>query len=184
MKQYLLFLLWLISVSFSLGQTPNTTIKINSNTTFKKNANKSINENFNNTVFDILSNYTGDAASIALDFIPYVGNVKNIGEAIAGKDLVTGKNLTTSERILSLIGGIPFANYLKGGKHFKNGQKFLKASQRAFNGGKMVNGIKFAKAGARALAKPNILQKISKAANLVAKGTKSVSKIFRKEKNN
>ena len=175
MKQYLVFLLLIIFLSFSLEQPSNTTID--------KNSNNSIDENLNNTILDLLSNYTGDAASITLDFIPFIGNVKSLGEAIAGKDLVTGKNLTTSERILSLIGGIPFANYLKGGKHYKNGQKFLKASQRAFSGGKMINGIKFGKASARALSKPNILQKISKAANFMAKSTKSVFKIFVNEIN-
>ena len=71
---------------------------------------------------------------------------------------------------------------MKGGKYFKNRQKFLKASQRAFAGGKIVNGIKFANAGARALSKPNVLQKISKAAIFVAKTTKSLSKIIRNEK--
>ena len=176
MKRELALLICFIFISFSLEQSSNTTV------TISKSVNNSINENSNNTILDVVSNYTGDAASIALDFVPYIGNVKNLGEAIFGKDLVTGKELTNSERILSLFGAIPFANYLKGGKHFKNGQKFLKASQRAFKGGKMINGIKFAKAGARALAKPNVLQKISKAATFVAKTTKSISKIIRKEK--
>ena len=72
---------------------------------------------------------------------------------------------------------------MKGGKYYKNGQKFFKASQRAFTGGKVINGIKFGKASARALSKPNILQKISKAANYMAKTTKSVFKIFRNETN-
>ena len=89
--------------------------------TIKNNSNNSKDENLNNTILDSLSNYKGDGASIALDFVPFVGNVKSIGEAIVVKDLVTGKNLTTSDRILSLIGGIPFANYLKGGKYYKNG---------------------------------------------------------------
>ena len=174
MKRYLALLLYFVLISFSFEQPSNATIE--------KNLNNSIDKNFNNTIFDVVSNYTGDAASIALDFIPYIGNVKNLGEAIFGQDLVTGKNLTTPERILSLFGAIPFVNYLKGGKYFKNGQKFLKASQRAFAGGKMVNGIKFAKAGARALSKPNVLQKVSKAATFVAKTTKSLSKIIRNEK--
>ena len=50
-------------------------------------------------------------------------------------------------------------------------------------GGKVINGIKFAKASVRALAKPNILQKISKATNFMAKTIKSASKIFRNETN-
>ena len=174
MKQELALLLCSIFISFSLIKPSDATIQ--------KNANISIDENSNNTILDVVSNYTGDAASIALDFIPYIGNVKNLGEAIFGKDLVTGKVLTNSERILSLVGAIPFANYLKGGKYFKNGQKFLKASQRAFKGGKMINGIKFAKAASRALSKPNVLQKIAKAGNFVAKTAKSVSKIVRNKK--
>ena len=34
---------------------------------------------------------------------------------------------------------------MKGSKHYKNGKKFLKASQRAFSGGKVINGTKFEK---------------------------------------
>ena len=105
-----------------------------------------------------------------------------MGEAIIGIDLITGKNLTTSERILSFVAAIPFANYFKGGKNFKNGQKFLQASERAFKGGKMINGIKFSKASARVLAKPNVVQKVFKAGEIVAKSTKSFSKIIRHAK--
>ena len=39
--------------------------------------------------------------SMILDFIPIVGNVKNLGEGLYGKDLITGENLTLSERALS-----------------------------------------------------------------------------------
>ena len=62
--------------------------------------------------------------SVALDFIPIVGNLKGLNEAITGIDTVTGKNLTSSERILSIITAIPFGNYLKSGKHLKNGKNF------------------------------------------------------------
>ena len=125
-----------------------------------------------------LSNFTGDAASIILDFMPYISNVKNLGEALLGFDLVTRKNLTNAERILSLICVIPFANYLKGGKNYKVGHSFLKASERAFVGGKMRNFVKFSKASIRAFAKPNTLQKIAKTGTYVAKGAKSISKII------
>ena len=145
----------------------NTTLKCH----YWQKTNNPINEKSNNTILDVVTNYTGDAAFVALDFIPYVGNVKNLGEAIFGKDLVTGKALTNSERIVSLVGAMPFANYFKGGKHYKN-----------VSTGKMINGIKFAKAGARALSKPNAIQKILKAGNFVAKATKSLSKIIRKGK--
>ena len=98
--------------------------------------------------------------SSALDFIPGVGNVKSLGEAISGKDLVTGEKLSKTERTLSLLGAIPGGNWLKNGKHLKNGQKFLKAAQRATKAGKLKNAIKFGKASARAMAKANKVQNI------------------------
>ena len=141
------------------------------------------NDTSNQTLIDTISNYTGDALSIVLDFTPYISNFKNLGEAILGIDLVTGKNLTNSERILSLICSFPFGKFLKGGKHFKNGHNFLKASERALAGGKMRNFIKFSKASARAFAKPNVVQKLTKAGILVAKGAKSLSKTIRLRNN-
>ena len=163
MKRELFISLVLIFVSFSLQQTNDTgEVPANSNIT--------------DSLIDTLSNYTGDAASIVLDFIPYIGNVKGLVEAVSGMDLITGKNLTDAERMLSLIAAIPFANFLKGGKNYKVGHSFLKASERAFSGGKMKNYIKFGKASARAFAKPNVMQKIAKAGTLVAKGAKSLSK--------
>ena len=173
MKGNIVLLIYYILISFTSEKPSNITKEI----ILKKIKDKGL----NNTIVDLLSNYTGDAASIVLDFIPYIGNAKGLGEALAGKDLITGKNLATPERILSLIGAIPFANYFKGGKNFKNGQKFMKASQRAFKGGKVINGIKFSKASMRAFAKPNVAQKIIKAGQFVAKSTKSLSKIIRKQ---
>ena len=137
----------------------------------------------NKTLIDTISNYTGDAISIALDFTPYISNIKNLGEAILGLDLVTGKNLTNSERILSLICSLPFGKLFKGGKHFKNGHKFLKASERALAGGKLRNFVKFSNAGFRALSKPNVAQKIAKTGIVIAKGTKSLSKTIRLRNN-
>ena len=137
------------------------------------------NTSSNNTIL----NYTLDAVSIVLDFVPGISNFKNLGEAISGVDLVTGKNLTNSERILSLFSAIPLGKLLKGGKYFKNGQKFFKASKRAFDGGKMKNFVKFTKAGFRAIEKPNVAQKIANAGTLVAKGAKSLSKEIRLRNN-
>ena len=166
MKRELFISLVLIFVWFSLQQSNDTgEVPANSNIT--------------DSLIDTLSNYTGDAASIVLDFIPYIGNVKGLVEAVSGMDLITGKNLTDAERMLSLIAAIPFANFLKGGKNYKVGHSFLKASERAFSGGKMKNYIKFGKASARAFAKPNVMQKIAKAGTLVAKGAKSLSKWVR-----
>ena len=141
--------------------------------------NISRNDISNNTIIDSLSKYMGDIVSIALDFVPYISNIKCLSESILGIDLVTGKNLTDAERILSLIGSIPFAGFLGGGKNFQNGLSFLKASERAFHGGKMRNFIKFQKASSRAFAKPNICQKIAKAGTFVVISTKSISKILR-----
>ena len=51
---------------------------------------------------------------------------------------------------------------MKNGKHLKNGQKFLKAAQRAKKVGKLKNAVKFTKAGLRAMAKANKVQNIVK----------------------
>ena len=78
----------------------------------------------------IISLQTGNLISSALDFIPGVGNVKSLGEAITGKDMVTGEELSKAERTLSFLGAIPGGNWLKNGKHLKKSQKFLKAAQK------------------------------------------------------
>ena len=115
----------------------------------------------------------GNIVSSALDFVPGVGNVKSLGEAITGKDMVTGEELSATERAFSIFGAIPGINFLKNGKHLKNGQKFLKAAQRAQKAGKMKNAAKFAKAGARAMAKAN---KIPNAVGKIFKATKAFFK--------
>ena len=46
----------------------------------------------------------------------------------------------------------------------------------------MINAIKFSKASARVLAKPNVVQKVFKAGEIVAKSTKSLSEIIRHAK--
>ena len=114
-----------------------------------------------------------DLASSALDFVPIVGNIKSLGEAITGKDIVTGEKLSGVERTLSFLGAIPGGNYLKNGKHLKNGQKFIKAAQRAQKVGKMKNAVNFAKAGARAMGKAN---KIENTVRNVFKFTKALFK--------
>ena len=108
----------------------------------------------------IFSIQIGNLISSALDFVPGVGNVKSLGEAITGKDIVTGEKLSITERTLSLLGAIPGGNWLKNGKHLKNGQKFLKAAQRATKAGKLKNAVKFAKASTRAMAKANRVQNV------------------------
>ena len=124
----------------------------------------------------IFSFSIGGIASSALDFVPVVGNVKSLGELFIGKDLITGEELSYFERGMSLLGVIPGGNYLKNSKHLKNGQKFLKAAKRAQKVGKVKNALKFSKAGARAMAKANKVQKIVsnsfKAAKAYFKGSR------------
>ena len=100
--------------------------------------------------------------STVLDFLPIVGNIKSVKEAYDGKDSITGEELSIFERTLSILGAIPGVNYLKNTKHLKNGQKFLKAAQRAQKAGKMKNAVSFAKASARAMAKAEKTQKTIK----------------------
>ena len=115
----------------------------------------------------------GGLISSTIDFIPGVGNVKSAVEAFSGKDLITGEELSGMERAFSILGVIPGVNFLKNGKHLKNGQKFLKAAQRAQNAGKIKNAVNFAKAGARAMKKANWVQNLlrtgAKVTNLVLK---------------
>ena len=170
MKRRLFVSLTFILLSYTLQQSD-----IKSKTPHNLSQNKTSSD----VIIDVLSNYTGDAVSVVLDFLPYIGNFKCLCESLLGVDLITGKNLTDIERILSLICAIPFANFFKGGKNFKNGKSFLKASERAFSSGKIKNFIKFGKASGRAFAKPNIMQKIVKAGTFLAKGTKSLSKSIR-----
>ena len=115
---------------------------------------------------DEKSNFLKQATSIILDFVPGISNVKNLGEAITGKDLITGKQLTTWERTFSLIGSIPFGNYFKNAKDLKKANKFYKASNRASILNELKNALNFGKAGDRALRKanfiPNAIDKIVK----------------------
>ena len=61
--------------------------------------------------------------------------------------MITGEELSETERTLSLLGAIPVGNWLKNGKHLKNSQKFLKAAQRAKKlKGTLNNAFKAAKA--------------------------------------
>ena len=122
-------------------------------------------EEADNTISSIVSS--------GLDFIPVIGNIKCIGEAFAGKDIITGEKLSGEERALSLAGAIPLGNFLKSGKHFKNGQKFMKAAQRAGKAGKVKNAVNFGKASARAMKKADKLQKFFKG------GVKATKNLFK-----
>jgi RHS repeat-associated protein len=64
--------------------------------------------------------------SMALDFVPIVGNIKGVIEALTGRDLITGAELSWYERALALAGPL--------GKGLKGGAKFLKASNEVVSG--------------------------------------------------
>ena len=128
-----------------------------------------------NSSYLVIGNITKGIISSALDFIPVIGNIKCLGEATIGKDFISGEDLSIAERILSFAGAIPLGNYLKNGKHLKNGQKFLKAAKRAKHIGNLKNYISFAKAGSRAMAKAN---KIQKSVKLSCKFGKSFLKFY------
>ena len=118
----------------------------------------------------------GGAFSSVLDFVPGVGNIKSAAEAITGKDAITGEKLSWVERAFSALGAIPGGNWLKNAKHLKNGQKFIKAAQRAQKAGKIKNAVKFANAGRRAMAKANKVQ------NAVINGFKAAKAFFKQTK--
>ena len=120
----------------------------------------------------------GGFASTALDFIPGVSSVKGAYEVFTGEDAITGEKLSYTERSLSLVGIIPFGNFLKSGKYLKNGQKFFKAAERAQKVGKMKNAINFAKAGGRAMTKAN------KAQNVFKSVIKGINGLFKQSRDN
>ena len=130
---------------------------------------------------NVLSNVSynvssGNIASSVLDFVPFIGNIKNFGEAIIGKDIVTDEKLSTGERIFSFFASIPGLNIFKNKKYLKNVKKFEKASKRAKLTNKIKNFFKFGKAAERATKKANFVYNI---ANKVFKSAKSFFKNFR-----
>ncbi|MBP1903416.1 RHS repeat-associated protein [Paenibacillus turicensis] len=66
------------------------------------------------------------ATSVALDFLPVIGNVKGFIEALVGRDLITGAELSWYERVLSALGPM--------GKGASKGAKLLKFTDEAVNG--------------------------------------------------
>ncbi len=67
--------------------------------------------------------FTKTAGSMALDFLPIVGNAKGIIEAISGQDLITGEKLQGWERALAVLG--------PAGKGVRNGVKIIKMTDKA-----------------------------------------------------
>ncbi|MGG0824579.1 pre-toxin TG domain-containing protein [Paenibacillus turicensis] len=64
--------------------------------------------------------------SIVLDFTPIVSNIKAVVEALTGRDLITGAELTWYERALGLLGPL--------GKGLNKGAKILKATDEVVSG--------------------------------------------------
>ena len=120
----------------------------------------------------------GGLTSFVLDFVPGVNSLKGAYEVFTGEDPITGEKLSYTERSLSLVGIIPFGNFLKSGKHLKNGQKYYKAAKRAQKVGKVKNAIKFGKAGGRAMTKANKVQKVFK--NVI----KGINGLFKQSRDN
>ena len=73
----------------------------------------------------------GSLVSSALDFIPVVGNLKSLSEALTGKVIITGEDLSEAERALSFVGVIPGGNYLKKCKAFEKWTKVCKSSSKS-----------------------------------------------------
>ena len=107
----------------------------------------------------------GSLASSALDFIPVVGNLKSLSEALTGKDIIT-EELSETERALSFFGVLPGGNYLKNAKRLKN-------RQTIFVGGPCPQIAQ--KAGSRVMAK------VSKIVKFVFKTAKTFFKLGKEE---
>jgi hypothetical protein len=51
--------------------------------------------------------------SFALNFVPIIGDAKGILESIVGRDIITGRRMSGSERLLSAVTAIPFLDVLR-----------------------------------------------------------------------
>ena len=109
----------------------------------------------------------GSLVSSALDIIPVVGNFESLSEALTGKDIITGEDLSVAERAFSFFGAIPGLNYLKNAKSLKNRQIIF------------VGGPPLAqKTGLRVKAKvPNTVKNVFKAAKTFFKLEKKKNKV-------
>uniref|UniRef100_UPI001FDF20D5 pre-toxin TG domain-containing protein n=1 Tax=Paenibacillus daejeonensis TaxID=135193 RepID=UPI001FDF20D5 len=63
-----------------------------------------------------LDNFT-DFWDCTLDLAPGIGNVKGGAQAIFGENLVTGEELSTSERIWEGVSVLPFGSWIKKGRN-------------------------------------------------------------------
>ncbi len=65
----------------------------------------------------------GIAADVATDFIPFIGELKDLYRAVTGTDPVTGEKLKWWERALAFLGALPIIGKL--GKMVGKGLRFL-----------------------------------------------------------
>ncbi len=65
----------------------------------------------------------GIAADVATDFLPFIGELKDLYRAVTGRDPVTGEKLKWWERALAFLGAIPIIGKL--GKMVGKGIRFL-----------------------------------------------------------
>ena len=117
-----------------------------------------------------------DTISAVLNFVRYLNNIKGLEEAIMGFNMITRKNLTNIERILSLISPVPSGNLLNNKKQLKNAQNFLKAAEKAKKSGKLKNFINLIKATIRENKKAIKVEKLVKKGIKIAKAAKGFLK--------
>lgn len=74
------------------------------------------------------------ATSVAVDFMPFFGNIKAVHDSIRGEDLITGEKLTGRERLLSAVGAV-----IPGGSGLKNvGKAAIKITKNSSKCEKIV----------------------------------------------
>ena len=100
-----------------------------------------------------------DIVSLALDLIKLIGDSKGLNEAISGIDKATGKNLTSSERLSSILEAFPFEKYSKNGKNLKNAKRFLSAAKKANKLRKIKKAIIYTKIAIKVIKKANAIVK-------------------------
>ena len=100
-----------------------------------------------------------DIVSLALDLIKLIGDSKGLNEAISGIDKATGKNLTSSERLSSILEAFPFEKYSKNGKNLKSAKRFLSAAKKANKLRKIEKAIIYTKIAIKVIKKANAIVK-------------------------
>jgi hypothetical protein len=73
---------------------------------------------------EAIEEFVKDWAGPILDLLPAIGGAKGIDEAIEGKEIVTGYELSTSDRCIAAAGVVPGGKWI--GKGIKGGWRLLK----------------------------------------------------------